>query len=54
MNFGKSKPVHSPSSALGLVSFSESSKSLVRLTPEIVMISAIVFGLIVLFLKIFL
>ena len=49
MKLGKRKPVHSPSSSLGLVSFSESSKSLIRLTPEIVMISAIVFGLVVLF-----
>lgn len=54
MQFSKSKPAQSPSSSLGLVSFSESSKSLIRLTPEIVMVGAVAFGLIVLFLRIFL
>lgn len=53
MQFNKGKPTHSPSSSLGLVSFSESSKSLIRLTPEIVMVSAVVFGLVVLFFKVF-
>jgi len=42
-----------PSSSLGLLSFSESSKSLIRLTPEIVMVGAIVFGLVILGINIF-
>ncbi len=54
MHFNKNKPSQGPSSSLGLVSFSENSKSLIRLTPEIVMVSAVVFGLLVLFLRIFL
>jgi len=54
MKWGKNKTYsRGPSSSLGLLSFSESSKSLIRLTPEIVMIGAIVFGLIILGVNIF-
>ena len=49
MKWGKVKSeVRGPSSALGLLSFSESSKSLIRLSPEMVLISAVIFGLIIL------
>ena len=54
MKWGKTKNMNrGPSSSLGLLSFSESSKSLIRLTPEIVLVSAIVFGLIILGINIF-
>ena len=53
-NNKKSDYSRGPSSSLGLLSFSESSKSLIRLTPEIVLIGAMVFGLLILGLDIFL
>jgi len=54
MKWGKVKSnVRGPSSSLGLLSFSESSKSLIRLSPEIVLIGAIVFGLIILGINLF-
>lgn len=54
MKWGKTKSLSKgPSSSLGLLSFSESSKSLIRLTPEIVLIGAVMFGLIILCLNIF-
>jgi preprotein translocase subunit Sec61beta len=54
MKWGKNKTFsRGPSSSLGLLSFSESSKSLIRLTPEIILIGAIVFGLVILSINIF-
>ncbi len=50
----KHKTTQGPSSSLGLVSFSENSKSLIRLTPEIVLVGALVFGLLILGLNLFL
>jgi preprotein translocase subunit Sec61beta len=56
MKWSKRKSDYSrgPSSSLGLLSFSESSKSLIRVTPEMVLVGAVVFGLLILFLNIFL
>jgi len=49
MKWGKARSdVRGPSSSLGLLSFSESSKSLIRLSPEMVLVGAIVFGLVIL------
>jgi len=49
VKFGKTKSAgRGPSSSLGLLSFSDARKSLVKLTPEFVLILALVVGLVVL------
>jgi preprotein translocase subunit Sec61beta len=42
-----------PRSSLGLLSFNEASKSLIKLTPELVITISLVFGLIFLVLSFF-
>lgn len=49
VKFGKAKAQgRGPSSSLGLLSFNDSRKSFVKVTPELILITALVFGLIVL------
>lgn len=43
----KSSGTRGPSSAVGLVSFNDPRKSLVRLTPEFVLLGAVVLGIVV-------
>jgi len=40
-----------PSSSLGIMSFNESAKSLIRLSPELVLIASLVFGIIIVILQ---
>jgi len=52
MKFNKVKnQSHGPSSSLGIMSFSDPRKSLIRLSPELVIIAAVVIGLVVLILQ---
>lgn len=52
MKFNKVKnDARGPSSSLGIVSFTDPRKSLIRISPEFVLITAIVVGLVVIVLQ---
>ncbi len=47
----KSSGARGPSSSLGIMSFNDARKSLIRLSPELVLIASLVIGLIIIVLQ---